>query len=187
MKNPNSAARLFVLSGMVLLAAISRLLPHPPNFTPVGALALFGAAYMQRHLAVLIPFIALWVSDLILDNLVYARQFPELYDGFSWFGSPSTYLGFLLISLLAMRWLRRISGRSVVTASFLASLLFFLVSNFAAWVSNPLYAQNLTGLLECYTAGIPFFWNTLAGDLFFSGVLFGSFAFLKQRNPVLSA
>ena len=185
MTNPNSNARFLAISGIVFLAAISRLLPHPPNFTPVGALALFGAAHFRRHIAVLIPFIALWFSDLLLNNLVYAAQFPELYDGFSWFGSPAVYLSFGLVSLLGMRLLRKISWQSVLGASVAGSLLFFLITNFAAWVNNPFYPQNVAGLMQSYIAGIPFFWNSLAGDVFFAGVLFGSFAALQRIVPQL--
>ena len=171
-----------IIALLVFFAALSRLLPHPPNFTPVGGMALFGAAYFSRkYLAILIPLAALWISDLLLNNLIYAKAYPEFYSGFAWFGNAAVYLGFILISLLGFILLRKIRPISLLGASISASVIFFLVTNFGSWLANPLFPKTTSGLLAAYTAGIPFFWNTLFGDLFYTAVLFGSFALIQQK------
>jgi hypothetical protein len=184
MRNKKINLSIWIMSCMVLLAALSRFLPHPPNFTPIGGMALFGAAYFSRKgLALLIPFIALWLSNIILDNVVYAQY----YDGFVWFSNPMVFVGFGTIVLMGLFTLKKVSTFSILGSSLMASVLFFLVSNFGTWMSGTgmLYTKDLTGLMACYTAGIPFFWNTLAADLFYVGVLFGSWQFLTSRYPSL--
>jgi len=174
-------SNVFVVITLIGLAALSRLLPHPPNFTAVGAMALFGAAYLSpRWLGFAVPFAALWMSDLIINNVVYATYF----DQFVWFYNPSNYIGFGLVMVAGTLLLRRIRLSNLVLASFSASLIFFVVSNFAVWLSNPLYPKTGEGLVACYMAGVPFFWNTLAGDLSFSLLLFGSFAWISRTRTV---
>lgn len=178
--------RIGVLFLIILVAAASRLLPHPHNVTPVGALGLFGAAYFSRkYLAFLAPFAAMWLSDLLLNNLVYARMYPDLYEGFAWFGNPWVYLSFGLIVLLGFGLLRKIKWSTLLGASLSASILFFLITNFGTWLSTPLYPKTAAGLISCYAMGIPFFWNTLLGDLFFTGLLFGAFEWAQMKFPVL--
>lgn len=174
---------LFVL---ILVAALSRLLPHPHNFTPIGALGLFGAAHFSRkYLAFLVPFAAMWISDLLLNNIVYAQMFPEMQSGFVWFGNPWVYLSFGAIVLLGFGLLKKVRLLHLLGASLGASLLFYLVTNFGVWLGSPMYPKTVTGLAGCYALGIPFFWNTLAGDLFFTGVLFGTFELIKVKFPLL--
>lgn len=171
-----------ILIGIIGLAALSRLLPHPPNFTPIGAMALFGAAYFtQRYLAILIPLAALWVSNLLLDNLIYTKLYPEMYSGFSWFGNGWTYLGIALIGVLGMITLKKVTVPALFGTSIGASVLFFLVSNFGSWIASPFYPQNIGGLMASYGAGLPFFWSTLIGDLFFTSVLFGSYYLVHNK------
>lgn len=175
--------RFGVISLFVLLAALSRLLPHPPNFTPIGGMALFGAAYFsKRHLAIIIPFLALWMSDLILNNVVYAAYF----EGFSWFGIPVVYLAMIAIALMGTKLLKKIKVSNLIIASLLASSVFFLITNLGSWWIDPIYTKDITGVLTAYTAGLPFFLNTIAGDLFFTAVLFGGYELIKQRNPVFA-
>lgn len=174
--------RFGLIAGMILLAALSRLLPHPPNFTAVGAMALFGGAYLSdRRIALLVPLLAMWVSDLILNNVVYGAYF----DGFSWYGSFYVYGSFLLIALLGTTFLKKVTTGRVVGLSLSASMLFFLITNFGDWLGNPIYAQNLQGLSMSYAAGLPFLRNALLGDLFFCGLLFGTFEWLKNQYPTL--
>lgn len=177
-----ASSNVFVVITLIGLAALSRLLPHPPNFTAVGAMALFGSAYLSpRWLGFAVPFGALWISDLVINNIVYASYF----DHFVWFYNPSNYIGFGLVIATGFFLLKRVRLSSVVLASFVASMIFFGISNFAVWLSNPLYPQTGAGLLACYGAGVPFFWNTLAGDLSFSLTLFGAFAWIRsiQTTP----
>lgn len=174
-----------VVATTILLAALCRLLPHPHNFTPVGAIALFGAAYFrQRWVAFLVPALSLWLSDILLNNVVYREYYPSftLNPG----TLSTTYFPFLLIVALGGFLLKKVSFSNVVASSLAASVLFFLVSNFFVWQGSQLYPQNGLGLMLCYEAGLPFFRNGLLGDLFFSGVLFGGYELAKRRFSVLS-
>ena len=176
--------RFGVISLMVLLAAFSRLIPHPPNFAPIGAMALYGAAYFtQRYLAFLIPIISMWLSDLVLNNVVYGQYFDHfvwVYDGFYF-----TYGAFILIGLIGFVALKRVKIQNLVLASLLASIVFFLLSNFGVWASTTMYPKNFSGLIACYTAGLPFFKNTIMGDLVYTGVLFGVFELAQRQIPIL--
>ncbi len=173
----NSPRTFLLLAGMILLAAASRLLPHWPNFTPVAAMALFGAASLPRRwMAVAVPVLALYLSDLALNNLVYA----EYYSGFYWGVNGYVYFGFAATILLGTGLLRRSSfgwGR-LGSAILCSTAVFFLVTNFGAWLGSPLYPRSVGGLVAAYTAGLPFLVNSLAGTVVFSGLLFGGWRFL---------
>ncbi len=174
--------RFGILVLLIVAAALSRLLPHPFNFTPIGAMALFGAAYFSNRVwAVALPFAAMWLSDLWLNNVTY-----NYTEGFQWMGSAWVYGSFFLISGLGFLLLRHVKVGTVLGTSLLASVLFFLITNFAVWYGSTTYPQNIGGLLLCYEAGIPFFGNTLAGDLFYCAVLFGGFEWAQRRVPALS-
>ncbi|MCB0585867.1 MAG: hypothetical protein KDD06_11155 [Phaeodactylibacter sp.] len=186
--NDKIQVRFGIISLIILAAAFSRLLPHPYNFTPIGAMGLFGAAHLSRkYLAFVIPFLAMWFSDLLLNNLIYARLYPDFYgDGFVWFGNLWVYASFAAIVGLGMVLLRRVRITNLLAASLLASALFFLVTNFGSWLADPRYPRTVAGLLAAYGAGVPFFWNTLLGDLFYAGVLFGTYEWVQRRFLSLS-
>jgi len=169
---------------MIVAAAASRFLPHPPNFTPLGGMALFGAAYFtKKYWAFLIPFAALWFSDIILNNVVYAQY----QEGFTLMPSYAiwTYVAFGAMILMGSQVLRKINIPTVVGASVAASLLFFFITNFGAWYLDPfhMFADDISGLGVALTAGLPFFWNTLAGDLVYVGAMFGGFEIIKNVYP----
>lgn len=186
MNTHQTTFRYSLILGIIFLAALVRLLPHPHNFTPLGAMALFGGAYFGRRVvAVLAPLAALWISDLILNNLILKPQFPQYYpEGFIWFNSISIYLAFVLIAVLGWTILHKTSVPRLLGASFGASALFFLVTNFAVWQGSSVYPQNPGGLIACYVAGIPFFWNTLLGDLTYTVIMFGAFALVSRSIKV---
>jgi hypothetical protein len=168
-----SQTRLLVLLAAIVSAAAMRLLPHPPNFTPIGAMALFSGAYLgRRALAFAAPLGALLLSDLILGF------YP---------GMLIQYASVALIVLLGWAVLKRITLIGVGGAALATSVLFFVLTNFGVWLFSGMYPQTLAGLAACYVAAIPFFQNTLAGDLFFSAVLFGGFALLERSVPALRA
>ncbi len=168
---------------MTLLAALSRLIPHPPNFTPLGAMALFGAAYFSRkYLAFLIPLAAWWISDIILNNLVYAKLYPEIYQGFSWMGNPVIYLCLGFIVLIGWVLLKKVNTIRLIGAATIAAVAFFLITNFNSMLTSPLYTKDFNGLLESYIAGIPFFRNTLVGNLIYSALLFGVYEWFVARR-----
>ena len=169
---------LLIALGMIFIAAASRFLPHWHNFTAVGAMGLFGAAYLPKKYAVVVPLAALWISDLILNNVVYAA----FYDGFVWFSMRSAfvYLGFLAIVGVGLLLFRRVNAKNVLAGSILGSIAFFLISNFGSFAVDPLYPKTPGGLGAAYLAGLPFFWNTLLANVFFTAVFFGSFEWIKR-------
>jgi hypothetical protein len=176
-QNPLRTGALLTL---ILLAAFTRLIPHAPNFTAVGAMALFGGAYFSRKSwALLVPLLALWLSDILLNNLIYREYYPT----FTLAVNPWTYGTFAVLVGLGAVALKKVTVGSVVVTSLMASVIFFLVTNFGVWLGSPEYPQNATGLLLCYLAGEPFFWNTLLGDLFYCGLLFGSYELARRRFP----
>ena len=184
MEKTKITLRFGVISVIIILAAMSRLIPHPANFTPIGGMALFGAAYYsKRYWVFIIPLVSMWLADLVLNNVVYARYF----DHFVWFyqGCYWTYGAFILIGLIGIVTLKKTRVQNIILASLLASIVFFLVSNYGVWASATMYPKDFSGLITCYTAGLPFFKNTLLGDLVYTGVLFGAFEFAQRRIPAL--
>ena len=164
-------ARLLAILSAVAAAAALRLVPHPPNFTPIAAMALFGAAHLRRSpLAFAAPLGALLLSDLVLG--FYAGMWVQ-------------YVAVALIVLLGWVALKRVTPIRVGAAAIASSILFFVVTNFGVWMTGAMYPHTLAGLAACYVAAVPFFQNTLAGDLFFSGLLFGGFALLERMLPAL--
>jgi len=166
---------------LVALAALTRLLPHPHNFTPIGAIALFGAAYFNRQwLMLTVPFAALFLTDLFINNVIY----HELYSGqFQWITSWWIYVAFALIMVTGLGILgSKVTGVRVFGASISASAIFFLVTNFSVWAESGMYPKTALGLAACYTAGVPFLGNTILGDLFFSAAMFGVYEWVKQKN-----
>lgn len=163
--------RFLILTALIVAAAIVRLLPHPPNFAPIAAMALFGGAYFNKKVfAFAIPLAALFLTDLLLG-----------FHNTMW----AVYLSFIIIVGLGMVMLKKKSVIKIILASVSASVLFFIVTNFAFWATDTLYPTTAAGLAACYTAAIPFFHNTLIGDLFFTGVMFGLFELAKAKFPEL--
>jgi len=164
-------SRFLLLTGLILIAAIARILPHPPNITPIAAMALFGGAYFnQKKFAYIVPIVAMFAADIFLG--FHSTMF-FVYGAFL----ATIGIGFLLRS--------NKSVLSITGAAVGSSVLFFIVTNFGVWLSTGMYPMTISGLISCYVAAIPFFQNTLLGDLVFTGALFGTFEFLKQRYPSL--
>jgi uncharacterized protein DUF6580 len=162
-----------IVATMIILAAVLRIVPHPWNLTPIGALALFsGAMFRNRWIAFALPLASLFAGDLFvgLHKLIFV-----------------VYVSFA-ISVAIGRWLG--DSRSVARiggAVFMGAAQFFVVTNFAVWAIGGFYPRTLEGLLNCFVAGVPFFWNTLAGDVLYSGILFGGFALAEKMLPALRA
>jgi uncharacterized protein DUF6580 len=169
----------FILIALVLLAVFSRLIPHPLNFTPIGALGLFAGAYIVDKRIWLLPVCALLISDFFI-GFYEPIAMLFVYFGFA----LSALIGRLLLS--EKRTSLRLGG-----AAFSSATVFFIVSNFGTWLSGTLYPMTLTGLTECFVMAIPFYGNTLAGDLFYTAVLFGVYegiqAWLQKRHIAQTA
>ncbi|MEM7017111.1 MAG: DUF6580 family putative transport protein [Pseudomonadota bacterium] len=166
---------------VIFAVAFIRILPQPLNFSPLAAVALFGAAHFaKRWQALLIPIAAIWLSDLFVNNVIYAHYyngFVLFYEGFYW-----QYGAYLLVALAGIALYRNeISTKTVLVGALGSGILFFLVSNFGVWAGSTMYSKDLAGLLSCYAAGIPFYKNTLMGDVFYTVTLFGGY-YLLQRN-----
>jgi len=160
---------MLLILGLILVGAVARFLPYPPNFSPIGAMALFaGATLGSRLRAALVPLTAMLLSDL-------------------WLGMhslmPIVYGCFLFNVWLGSRMQSRLQPLRVAGMSIAGAVFFFVVTNGACWFMS--YPTTWSGFVSCYTLALPFFQNTLMGDLFFSAVLFGSFAFAQWRFPVL--
>lgn len=166
-------ARLSAIVLAILVAATLRLVPHPPNFTPIGAMALFGGAYLGRNtLAFAAPLGALLLSDLVLG----------FYDGMGF-----VYAATAAAVLVGWAIAPRRTAVNIVLAATASATLFFVVTNFGVWLGSGMYPRDLSGLAACYAAAIPFFQNSLAGDLLWSAVLFGGFALAERAVPALRA
>ncbi|MDR1332491.1 MAG: hypothetical protein LBK07_10370, partial [Tannerella sp.] len=178
MENKKLNLRFGIICAMILAAAGSRFIPHPANFSPIGSIALFGAAYYsRRYWSYLIPLAAIFLSDLVMNNVVYRAFFG---GSITWLysGALYTYGAILLIVLTGAFMLRKVRVPRLLLSALSASAIFYLVSNFGVWVSTGMYGmypRTLAGLMECYVAGLPFLQNTVAGDLAYTAVLFGAF------------
>ena len=168
----DNKVRLLALLIAIFAAAALRLLPHPPNFSPIAAMALFGGAYLpKRALAFAAPFGALVISDALLGGF---------YPGMNF-----VYLSFGLTVLIGWAVARRRTPLTIAGAAVASSVLFFALTNFGMWLFSGFYPLTWQGLAACYVAAIPFFQNTLAGDLFFTALLFGGFALAERMVPAV--
>jgi len=157
---------------LILLAAASRLLPHPPNFAPVAAIGLFAGAMLGRRTAWLVPLAALLLSDAVIG----------FYHPMSMFWNYAGFAACLLLGSTILgpaRSLPRFAG-----ATLTSSIAFFALSNFGMWASG-YYPRTFAGLVECYVAALPFFRNTLVSDVLYTAALFGGWALLRAalRRP----
>ena len=163
---------------LIVVSGFARLLPHPPNFTPVGAMSLFAGAKLPGWQAFLVPLLIMAVTDPLLSLIFGIPGYTRL--------SPFIYGSFMLNVLIGRTLLSRSSSPiRIGSASFLCSLQFFLITNFGVWLGSHFYAQTPAGLAACLTAALPFFGRTMAGDLFFTAVLFGLHHWLSRNSPQL--
>jgi len=169
---------------LILFASFSRIIPHMPNFTPIGAMALFGGAYLKnKSHAFLIPVLSLWISDLVINNFVfsYYSGFTFFYPGFLW-----QYLSFVIITFVGYFMLKKINYKKVFFTTIISSLIFFIITNFGVWVSGYMYPMNVNGLIMCYIAALPFYKGTLLGFIFYSSFLFGAFESFKRIKLIVN-
>jgi hypothetical protein len=175
MKSENEKASLLlrgaVIATLVTLSAVLRIVPHPWNLTPVGAMALFsGAMFRNRWISFLLPLASLFAGDLFVG---FHKLMLIVYASFA-------------ISVAIGRWLRENRSLARIGGTvFLGAVQFFVITNFAMWALGGYYPKTAAGLATCFMAGVPFFWNTLAGDALYAGILFGGFALAEKMLPAL--
>lgn len=177
MKNTFFTPRLAFATTAIIAAALTRFLPHPPNFTAIGGMALFaGACIPNRWLSLVVPMLAMVATDAVIG-----------FHNTAW----AVYLAFGLITMIGWTMQKRQSILGFVGTSLAASVLFFFVTNAAMWVvglfapATSFYPTSLTGLGEAITSGIPFFSNTIIGQFVYGGLLFGLFQAAKMWKPTL--
>lgn len=158
--------KLIVLA-IIICAALTRIMPHPPNFTPIIALGLFGGAYLKdNRLVILFPLLAMFLADIFLG----------FHNTMIW-----VYGSLIGISLLGTLLKNRVSFINGSLASLGGSLFFFISTNFGVWISSAFYPKTFNGLLSCYVAGIPFFSNTLISSLVYTGIMFFGYELILRN------
>jgi len=169
-----------LITALILVAAITRLLPHPVNFGPMAAIALFAGAQLgNRKWAMLTILLAAMFSDLLVNAIIYS------YYSLGYFvngGTLSIYACYLLFGMFGSS-IKSVSIPSVGGRAILSSLIFFLVTNFMVWKGSGMYSLDMAGLMTSYLAGLPFLQYTLASDLIYSAALFSAYAYVVKAQP----
>lgn len=172
-KNKEKLKELLALS-LIIFSVLSRLFPHPPNFTPLTAIALFGAfSFRNKIISFLVPLIAMLLSDLIIG-----------FHSTIW----AVYLSFALIVFIGFLLRKSFSFGKLFLISSCSSFLFYIITNFAVWLTSGMYTRDLPGLIQCYVVGLPFYRTTpleffalsYIGDLSYSFIIFGAY-FLAEK------
>ena len=158
---------------LISTGAIARLIPHAPNFTPVGAISLYSGARLRSWQAYLVPILAMAITDPIMAAISGYRAFTPV--------TAFVYLSFVLNVWIGEHLCKAKHAWQVGGAALAGSVQFFIITNFGMWATRVSYPHTLTGLAECYLAGIPFFRFTLAGDLAYTAILFGLHSWLSRR------
>ncbi|MDD5570505.1 MAG: hypothetical protein PHD97_05030 [Bacteroidales bacterium] len=176
-------ARFGILWLIIISAGALRLFPHPVNSTPIGAMALFGGAYFgRRWLAFIVPLAALFVSDIVV-NYVFYQKFVLLHEMVIW------VYGAFILNVVVGNMIKKVKVSNVVAGGIVGAILFYVITNFGVWATPGImhiYPMTPQGLIACYVAGIPYLWNTVAGNLFYSALMFGVFELAKRKFTVLS-
>lgn len=158
----STRTKILIAAAIIIAAAASRLMKHPFNFTPVAAMALFAGCYLQRRWTLILPLGAMLVSD----------YFIGFYD---WQVMTSVYVSIALAFFIGWYLRVRVKWHGVTLAALASSVTFFVVTNFAVWAFFNWYPHTWAGLINCFTLALPFFRNTLIGDLVYAGMLFGAY------------
>jgi len=160
---------------LITLGMAVRFLPHPANFAPIGAIAIFSGIYLPKKWAVVLPLAAMFFSDVFIGFYALPIMF-------------SVYAGFIIMALIGLAIRKNKKASTILGGTILGSVIFYLVTNGAVWAFGSLYPHTTAGLINCYTMAIPFFRNSLLGDLFYTGALVGAYeasaAFIYRENKV---
>ena len=157
---------LLLIIGFILLGIVTRIIPHPPNFTALGAIALFGGAFIHnKKIAFTMPMLIMIASDFILGYNI----------------TLSVYLGFLIMVFIGMYLQEKQNSLRIINATLIGSLIFFFITNFSVFLTSSLYPKSIGGLIECYTLAIPFFINTLSSNIIYSLIMFYGYNAIHKR------
>ncbi len=152
---------------LILILAMSRLIPHPPNFTPVISVAIMSG-YLFRN--IYLSFVVL------ITSMILADAFIGFYENMLF-----VYLSLLLIAYIFYKISGKINLKNLFIYGFFGSVIFYLISNFGVWYFGNLYEKNFNGLIECYFLAIPFFKNTVLSTIFFTYITFVLDHFFKRK------
>lgn len=158
---------------IVALAIAARFIPGAANFSPVYAALLFGGVYLKKRDSIWFPVVLLAASDILLNTLVYSTPFH--------WAQSANWVGFAAIAMIGWWLQKRISAKNVLAASVAGPTVFFVISNFAVWLGTGMYPPTLGGLGACFVAAVPFYGNSLASGVLFSGILFGAYELYLKR------
>ena len=156
---------------LIALTVASRLLPHEPNFSAIGAATLFAGLYLSKVHALIIPVVSMIIADLFLG----------FHPTMGW-----VYLSYGIIAVVSVYNHATKSNARLITLPFISSGIFFFVSNFGVWATGTMYAKTFSGLIECFVMALPFLRGTLAGDLVYSALLIGGYHLLQNRRKQIS-
>lgn len=171
--NDSRIIRTILILGMIVFPAVIRIVPHPWNLAPVGAMALFSGATIRRHvLSFLFPLVALFAGDLFIGFHILM---------------PVVYASFIVNIAIGLLLRERRTAPRVAGATLFGAMQFFLVTNFGVWMLLNTYPKTAMGLVDCYLAAVPYLWNTIAGDALYSAFLFGGLALAERCFPALNA
>ncbi len=186
--------RFIVLLFLIVAAVATRFITESKystliNFTPIGAIALFGGAYFSnRWKAILIPMLSLFISDLLINAFYYNGQFGIMYDGWYW-----VYGSFILMVFLGAWIIKQVSIQNVLLASAAVSIVHWIISDIGVFLGScadittgQLYTKDLQGLLKCYLLALPYLKSMFLGTLCYSAIMFSAFELAKRKYPVLA-
>ncbi len=159
---------------LLFLGIATRFMPHPGNFTAMGAIALFSGLYLSKKESLILPLAAMFISDIFIG---FYR--PSIM--------ASVYVGFILMVLIGQYLKNKIGLSNVAIGVLSGSLIFFLLTNGAVWIFGTMYTHNFSGLLQSYYMALPFWRNEIIGDLFYTGVLIGGYEMIKKLVPEMNA
>ncbi len=169
---------------LVIIAVSFRFFPHPSNFTPLLAIFVFSSGYFRNKLwAVLFPLSVMFISDLIVNNIMYSAYFDGfvfMYSGAIW-----TYAAMIVLSLVSIPLLRKFNLTRTLISGITASVIFYLISNFGVWFSGTMYPKTAQGLITCYTMALPFFKNTLISTVLFVAAMYGATYYAEKKELIL--
>ena len=175
---------ILLIVALIVIGILGRIIPHPPNFTPIIAIALLAShVFKNKWIVILTPLMAMWISDLVINNYLYAGYYDSLLifsSSFLWVYGP-----IICIALLGTVLIKKVKISNIALSSISGSLIFFLVTNFGVWISGTMFPKSLFGLIECYTFALPFFGNALVGDLVYCTILFTSYSLAFSGDIVL--